>query len=74
MVAGNEVFGPAGTASDASAGWAPRLAGAAVRRMLNVHIGADARGSFVLGADVWVDTGRPDVADALRQELTRRTP
>ena len=74
VVAGNEVFGPAGTANDASAGWAPRLAGAAGARMLNVHIGADARGSFVLGADVWVDTGRPDVADALRQELTRRTP
>ncbi len=69
VVAGDEVFG--GT-EDAPAGWAARLADAARARLLNVHIGADEQGSFVLGADVWADTGRPGVADALRRELTGR--
>jgi len=74
VVAGDEVFDGTGPAEngDAPAGWAARLADAASARLLNVHIGADARGSFVLGADVWVDVGRPAVADALRRDLTGR--
>lgn len=77
VVAGDEVFAGTDPGScghrDAPAGWASRLAGAAGARLLNVHIGADARGSFILGADVWVDVGRPAVADALRRDLTGRT-
>jgi hypothetical protein len=74
VVAGTEVLGAVGPEGgyDAPAKWAARLAGASGVRMLNVHIGADARGPFVLGADVWVDTSRPGVADALRRELTGR--
>jgi hypothetical protein len=71
VVAGDEAFG--GTA-EAPAGWAARLAGAAGARLLNVHIGADERGSYVLGADVWADVGRPAVAEALRRALTGRAP
>jgi|SRR5271165_2752143 len=76
VVAGTEVIGAAesGDGHDALAEWAARLAGASGARMLNVHIGADARGPFVLGADTWVDTSRPGVADALRRELTGRAP
>lgn len=74
VVAGNEVFGAAGAAGgEQVAGWAARLAAAAGTRMLNVHIGQDVRGCFVAGADVWVDVGRPGVADALRRELIGRT-
>jgi hypothetical protein len=68
VVAGDEVFGGIEEAE-----WAARLADAAGARLLNVHIGTDAGGRFVLGADVWVDVGRPAVADALRRELTGRT-
>ena len=36
--------------------------------------GADERGSYVLGADVWADVGPPAVAKALHRALTGRAP
>jgi hypothetical protein len=51
------------------AGWAAMMANAAGVRLLNVHIGNDAMGPFVIGADVWADVSRPEVAEALLNEL-----
>ena len=45
------------------------MANAAGVRLLNVHIGNDAMGPFVIGADVWADVSRPEVAEALLNEL-----
>jgi hypothetical protein len=71
VVAGDRTFG---TDDSAVARWATLLAQAAGTRLLEVHIGDDADGSFVLGADVWADVGRPGVAGALLGQLTGRSP
>jgi hypothetical protein len=70
-VVGDQAFGQI---NRASAGWATLIADAAGVRLLNVHIGSDADGAFVVGADVWVDVSVPGVADALLGELTRTPP
>jgi hypothetical protein len=71
VVAGDRVVGgTVGQAvSAAESEWAASLAQAAGTRMLSVHIGVDQVGTFVLGADTWVDVSRPGVAEALRAVL-----
>ena len=71
VVAGDRTFGEV---DRDSAEWAALMAGAAGARLLNVHIGRDADGAFVLGADVWADVSLPGVADALLGEFTGRMP
>lgn len=66
--------GTFGEVDRAAAEWAARLADAAATRLLSVHIGHDADGAFVLGADIWADVSRPGVPDALLGELTGRMP
>jgi hypothetical protein len=71
VVVGDQAFGQV---DRTWAGWATLIADAAGVRLLNVHIGSDADGAFVVGADMWVDVSRPGVADALLGELTRTPP
>ena len=71
VVVGDRVFGPL---DRTAAGWATLIAQAAGVRLLNVHIGRDAAGAFVAGADMWADVGRRGVAGALLDELTRTLP
>jgi hypothetical protein len=71
VVAAGRIFGEV---DQADAGWAARLAAAAATRLLSVHIGHDADGTFLLGADIWADVSRPGVPEALLGELTGRMP
>jgi hypothetical protein len=67
VVVGDQVFGQV---DRTAAGWATLMADAAGVRLLNVQIGNDADGTFVVGADVWIDVNMPGVAAALLGELT----